>query len=116
MTVEHPFTSTELLLMACAEHLYNNFKDTTEKKVIDICLEKRYLTKQDIHHRSEEYQFVEKVFKRDYPAMLLIAPKIEPAIKTRDYQRLLKQSEYFAEAIIESVSKSLMNKQIAPPN
>ncbi len=110
-----PLTGIELLLVACKPNTYENFKDITKQKVIDICLDKGYLTKKDTRIKNAEYQFVMKVFERDYPAMILIAPKIEPVLKPEDYQRVQQQSEEFAEAIIENISKALMDRQIPLP-
>lgn len=110
-----PFTGIELLLIACKPHTYINFKSITEQKVITICLHKGYLTKRDIKSKSKKHKFITSVFERDYPAMILAAPQIEPVLKPEDYQRIQEQSKVFAQAIVESISKALMDRQIPLP-
>lgn len=105
----------DILLIASEAHSFKNFKTMTRHYVLNICLDKGYLTKRSIENKSKEYLFVINIFERDYPSMILMAPTIKPIVKPEDYLRVRNESEEFATAIVEDVGKSLMNKEIELP-
>ncbi|MCR9772574.1 hypothetical protein QTO16_10760 [Vibrio harveyi] len=115
MDTKRPFTGVELLLIACAPHTYDNFKIITKKKVVDICVDKGYITSLDIQRKSKRYQFIVNVFERDYPAMILSTPTTTVVKKPDDYHRVQEDSLELAKAIIEDIGKSLMEKKVDLP-
>ncbi|WP_102306141.1 hypothetical protein [Vibrio cyclitrophicus] len=110
-----PLSFIEQLLLSCELHKYENFKTLTWWNVVESCEAKGYLAQQDVKQRSPKYQFVEKVFERDYPAMILSVPKIEPASCMDDIARLKRDANELAETIIKDVAKVLMSRVIDSP-
>lgn len=109
------FIFTERLLVACEFHKFENFKVMTWENVIEQCIEKGYLDQQDIQRKSKEFQFLERVFNRDFPAMILAAPTIKPLRYIDDFSRLKKESQELAESIVQDAAQVLMGKQIELP-
>ncbi|HHP0462543.1 TPA: hypothetical protein ACRZZI_005228 [Vibrio harveyi] len=115
METKRPFSGVELLLVACAPHTYDNFKTITKQKVVEICIDRGYITPIDIRKKSKKFDFIIDVFERDYPAMILSAPPITVVEEPDDYYRVQEESNEFAKAIIEDIGKSLMEKKVDLP-
>ncbi|KDN29674.1 hypothetical protein VFDL14_23145 [Vibrio fortis] len=112
---DNHFVFTKRLLVACEFHKFENFKVMTWEAVIEQCIEKGYLDQQDIRQKSKEFQFLERVFNRDFPAMILAAPTIKPLRDIDDFSRLKKESQELAESIVQDAAQVLMGKQIELP-
>ncbi|MGR5286884.1 hypothetical protein ACP3V5_16330 [Vibrio maritimus] len=116
MDKKRSYTGSELLLMHSKPHTYENFKLITKKEVLNICIDKGFLTNVDLNEKSDRYRFVSEIFERDFPSMILILPKIKPITEPKEYRRITKEANEIARAIIEDLSKSLMDRPIRLPH
>ncbi|MEZ8723821.1 hypothetical protein AB6D66_22330 [Vibrio pomeroyi] len=108
---ETPVTSATRLDQKHEEKLKECRETTIEKLVISLCIEAKYLTKQDVQERSRRYQWVRKITEYCVDATLLEdVVEGEPVVPLTysDCDKVMAEKQSKAKAIVTIVAKEIV--------
>ncbi|WP_070962581.1 hypothetical protein [Vibrio sonorensis] len=90
----------------------NNVRKEVERIVVEKCMSRGFISKQDEDSASAKYQWVKKVFRNDYEALMLRRKTPLKVGNMSDLSSFNDELDYIAEQVIDSMAQRLLLNQI----
>ena len=111
MTDKHT-SLADALAKAIQIDTVNNVRKEVERIVVDKCMSRGFISKQDEDSASIKYQWVKRVFRNDYDALMLRRKTSLRVDNMSDLSSFYDELDDIAEEVINSMAQRLLLNQV----